>query len=161
MTARRPLYALALASALTGCAGPAPVGSIAEYRPGSPPVTREITCEANYVLVARDPNGPSGPFGEHHIHKGENVGFRTEGDGSVTAIAPGYTLALPPGSYAWEVVPASVPPERERLLCEARRHFLTFAKVTGIVAVVAAAVVGIFFIVLVIALANSNFPNFS
>lgn len=160
MTPRRPLLALALASALTGCVGAPPNGPLAEYRPGSPPVTGKVTCEADYALVARDPAGAAGPFGAHRLKKGERVGFRPEADGTVTAVAPGYTLALPPGSYAWEVVPGSVPSARERWLCETRGHALTAAKVTGIVFIGAAAVVGVLAVVIVVALANSNFPGY-
>jgi hypothetical protein len=151
MTARRPFLALALLSALTGCVSPPPNGPLVEYRPGAPPVTGTVKCEANYVLVAKDPNAALGPFGEHHLRKGERVGFRCEADGSVTALAPGYTIALPPGAYAWEVVPGSVPPLRERQWCETRAHFMKFARVTGIALLVAAAIVGILLAVAIIA----------
>lgn len=59
------------------------------------------------------------------------LGFRRAADGSLTAVAPGYAVALPPGAYSWEVVPDSVPPLHARRWSEARRHFETAAKVTG------------------------------
>jgi hypothetical protein len=160
MMTRRPLLALALLSALTGCVSPPPDGPLVEYRPGLPPTTQKVRCEANYVLVAKDASGASGPFGEHHLKKGERVGFRCEADGSLTAIAPGYTLALPPGAYAWEVVPGSVPSLRERQLCETRAAFLTAAKVGGIVLLVALVAFAVFVVVVIIALANSNGFNY-
>lgn len=156
MTAHRPLLALALLSALTGCVSSPPDGPLVEYRPGLLPVTQTVKCEANYVLVAKDASGVTGPFGEHHLRKGERVGFRCEADGSVTAVAPGYTIALPPGAYAWEVVPGSVPSLRERQLCETRTHFVKAARVTGIVCLVAVAIVGVLTIVLLIALSTSD-----
>jgi len=133
MTRRRPLLALALCSALTGCVSAPPAGPIAEYRPGSSSVTGKVTCEANYALVARDENGLRDSFGEHQLRKGQQVGFRPETDGTVTAYAPGYTHTLPPGTYAWEVVASSVPSTSERLLCETGRCALTVAKAAGIV----------------------------
>ena len=147
---RRPMFALALLSALTGCASPPPTGPFVECRDGLPPVTRPVTCEANYVLVAKDAAAAPGPFGEHHIHKGEQIGFRREADGSLTAVAPGYTLPLPPGAYSWEVVQSSVPSLRERQWCETRAHMLTAAKVTGIVALVTLAVMGVLLVVIII-----------
>ncbi len=135
ITTRRPLLALALASALTGCVSAPPAGPVAEYRTGSPAATAKVACDANYAIVARDENGPRGPLGERHVRKGECVGFRPESDGSVTAIAPGYTLSLPSGSYAWEAVPGSLPTEREQRMCETRSHALRAAKVVGIVLV--------------------------
>jgi hypothetical protein len=160
MTARRPLLALALVSALTGCVNRPPDGPLAEYRPGAPPVTRSVTCEANYVLVAKDESG-AGPFGEHHLRRGERIGFRAGPDGSVTALAPGYTLALPPGAYAWEVVPGSVPSARERWLCETRAGALAVAKVTGIALLVAAAVVGVFAVVAIVVVSHAHWPGVS
>ena len=161
MLVRRPLLALALFGALTGCVSPPPDGPLVEYRPGLPPVTREVTCEADYALVAKDAAAAPGPFGAHHLRKGERVGFRCEADGSLTAVAPGYTLTLPPGAYAWEVVPGSVPPLRERQVRASREALLTAAKVTGIGLLIAAAALGVLVVVFVVALANSNFPNFT
>ena len=148
MPIRRPLLALALASTLTGCVSTVPVGPLAEYRPGSPSVSGKATCDASYALVSRDENGPSGTFGDHRLRRGERVGFRPEADGSVTAVAPEYTHSLPAGSYAWVVVPASVPSENERLLCDARRNALNVAKVAGIVVVGAMALVGFMIVAL-------------
>ena len=147
---RRTVFALALLSSLTGCVRPPPTGPFVECRDGLPPVTRPVTCEANYVLVAKDAAAPPGPFGEHHIHKGEQIGFRRAADGSLTAVAPGYTLPLPPGTYAWEVVPGSVPSMRERQLCATREHALKAARVTGVVALVALAVMGVLLVTIII-----------
>jgi len=130
---RRPLLALALCSALTGCVSAPPVGPIAEYRPGSPSVTGKVTCDAKYALVAPDENGQQISYGEHQLRKGEQLGFRPETDGTVTAYAPGFTHTLPPGTYAWEVVASSVPSTSERMLCETGRCALTVAKAAGIV----------------------------
>ena len=138
MTARRPLLALALVSALTGCVSAPPSGPIVEYRSGSPTVTGKVPCDAKYTLVTRDENEPRNTFGEHCLQKGQQLGFRSETDGSVTALAPGFTRLLPPGSYAWEAVASSIPSERERWLCEASKHVSTAAKVTGVVVAVAA-----------------------
>jgi hypothetical protein len=157
MKAPRPLLALALLCALTGCvSSPPPNGTLVEYRPGQPATTQPVTCEANYVLVARDAAGPPGPFGEHHLRKGERVGFRCEPDGSVTAIAPGYTIALPSGSYAWEVVPSSVPSLRDRQVRDAREHLATAGRITGIALVATAAVIGVLTVVFIIAVATSD-----
>jgi len=138
MITRRPLLVLALVSALTGCVSAPPSGPIVEYRPGSPSVTGKVPCDANYTLVTRNENGPRNTFGEHCFQKGQQLGFRCETDGSVTAIAPGFTRLLPPGTYAWEAVASSIPSERERRLCETRRHALTAVKVTAVVVAVAA-----------------------
>lgn len=135
MSLRRPLLALALASTLTGCVSTVPCGPIAEYRPGSPAASRKVTCNANYTLVSQDENGPRGTFGDHQLRRGQRVGFRPEADGSVTAIAPDYVQTLPPGSYAWVVVPGTVPPASERLLCDAGRNAVRLATVAGIVVV--------------------------
>lgn len=156
MIARRPLLALALLSALTGCAGRPPSGPLAEYRPGLQPTTVPVTCAANYVLVAKDAATPPAPPGEHHLRRGDRVGFRLGPDGSLTAVAPGYMLALPPGSYAWEAAPASIPSPRERQLCEAREHFLRAAKVAGVVTVTALAAIGLFVVVIAVAAATSD-----
>ncbi len=153
MTPRRPLLALALASALTGCLSAPPAGPIAEYRSGSTAVTGKAPCDANYTLVARDENKPRDSFGEHRLKKGECVGFRPEADGSVTATAPGYTLLLPAGAYAWEVVPRSVPTGSERWMCEARRHATTALKVACVVL----GVLGIVFAVVFVASMSLNF----
>ena len=159
---RRTLLALALVSTLTGCVAAPPTGAFVECRDGQAATTRAVKCEADYRLVATAAPGGAvpGPFGDHHVTKGGRIGFRREADGSLVAVAPGYTLALPPGAYSWEVVPESVPSLRERQLCEARGHFLKAAKITGIVTIVALAVLGVLVIVVAIALANSNFPNF-
>ncbi len=158
MKSRRPLLALALVSALTGCVSAPPAGPIVEYRPDSSPVTGKVPCDANYTLVARDENGPRNSFGEHHLLKGEQVGFRPETDGSVTATAPGFTRVLPSGAYAWEVVPRSVPTARERWMCETGRQASTALKVACVVL----GVLGIVFVVaFMIALAHSNFLNYT
>jgi hypothetical protein len=117
--------------ALAGCVSAPPSGSFVEYRDGLTPTTRTVQCEANYELVARDATAAPGPFGEHHIRKGGEVGFRREADGTLTAVAPGYRLPLPPGAYSWEIVRYSVPSTRERNWCEARQHLKTAGKVAG------------------------------
>ncbi len=148
---RRPLLALALVSAVTGCVSPPPSGPFVEYRDGLAPTTRKVTCEANYQLVATDAPAPPGPFGEHHLRKGERVGFRREIDGSLTAVAPGYTLPLPPGAYSWQVVQSSVPSVRERQLCATREYALKAAKYTGIVALAVLAAFGVLLILILAA----------
>ena len=100
-----------------------------------------MKCEANYVLVTKDSHSAIGQIAEHHIVKGERVGFRREEDGTVTAIAPGYKLTLPPGVYAWEVVRSSVPPWRERFWCETREWGLATGETTLIVVGVCCVVV--------------------
>lgn len=100
--------------ALAGCVSPPPKGAFVEYRDGQAPTTRTVKCEADYELVAKDASAAPGPFGNHRIRKGGVVGFGREANGSLTAVAPGYTLPLPPGAYSWEVVPDSVPPQSER-----------------------------------------------
>ena len=147
---RRPLFALAMVSALTGCVSPPPTSPFVEYRDGLPPVTRPVECEANYRLVATDSSASPGPFGEHHIVKGGHIGFRREADGSLTAVAPGYALALPPGAYHWEVVQSSVPSVRERQLCATREYALKAARVAGIVTLVKLAVLGVMLVVIIV-----------
>lgn len=129
---RFPLMVFVMVFALSGCVSPPPCGSIVEYREGMSPTTRTVKCEANYELVAKDASAAPGPFGRHHIRKGGVLGFRREADGSLTAVAPGYTLPLPPGAYSWEIVGDSVPPLRERQLSETRQHLWTATKVAGI-----------------------------
>ena len=145
---RCAIFALALLSALTGCLNPPPRGPLVEYRTGQVPKTRTVRCEANYVLVTKNATSANGQLTEHHIVKGERVGFRREDDGTVTAIAPGYTVPLPDGAYAWEVVRTSVPPWRERLWCETRDRSVATGKVTlfvvGACCVVAVALVLIY-----------------
>jgi hypothetical protein len=116
----RPLLALALVSALTGCVAAPPAGPLVEYRDGLTPITRPVKCPATYVLRA-DPPGAV-PLAEHHVAEGERIGFRREEDGSVSAVAPGYTIALAPGAYSWVVVRGSVPSWRERFWCETRKR---------------------------------------
>ena len=129
---RRSVLALALVSAVTGCVAAPPNRPLVEYHPGLTPITRPVKCPATYVLCGTDPPGAA-PLAEHHVAKGERVGFRREEDGSVSAVAPGYTLALPPGAYAWEVVRESIPPWRERAWCETRQHAATAGKTTLLV----------------------------
>jgi hypothetical protein len=149
MAVRRPLLALALLAVLAGCVSSPPDGPLVEYHPGLPPVSRKVTCEADYTLVARDAAAVQGPFGAHHLRKGDRVGFRCEADGSVTALAPGYTLALPPGAYAWEVIPESVPSLGERRLCATGKALLTAATVTGGGLLVATGALGLLVLVLI------------
>ena len=118
--------------ALAGCVSPPPSGPIVEYRDGLAATTRTVKCEADYELVAKDASAAPGPFGNHHVRKGEVIGFRRGADGSLTAVAPGYTLPLPPGAYSWEVVRDSVPPQSERQWDETRQHLWTATKVAGI-----------------------------
>lgn len=151
---RRLSLAFALLSALTGCVSPAPTGTFVGYQDGQAPTTRPVKCEATYALVS---HGAPAPIVEHRAVKGEQLGFRRQPDGSVVAVAPGYTFPLAPGSYSWEVVPGSVPSDRERLLCETREHCLRAAKWTGITLLVVAVLVCVF--VLVVALSFS--PNFT
>jgi hypothetical protein len=128
---RRCALALALVSALTGCVAAPPKGPLVEYHEGLAPTTRRVECEANYALLTKNPSAVSGQIALHHIVKGEWVGFRREADGTVIAIAPGYTFPLPPGAYAWEVVRESVPPWRERLWCEVRQRGIVAGRITG------------------------------
>ncbi len=116
---------------MTGCVSPAPVGPLVEYRAGLTPVTRPVKCPATYVLCAEQPD--SSPIAEHHLTKGERVGFRREDDGSVSAVAPGYTIPLPPGVYRWEVMRASVPLWHQRAWCEARTCSVAAGRTTLIV----------------------------
>jgi len=154
MTARRPILALALVSALTGCVSAPPSGPIVEYRSGSPSVNGKVPFDAKYTLVTHEENGPRSSFGEHCLQKGQQLGFRSEPDGSVTAIAPGFTRLLPPGSYAWEAVASSVPSKRDRWVCETRRHIFTAFKITGVVVAVAAVA---FVVLFIIALSTMKF----
>lgn len=151
-----------MVSALAGCVSPPPQGTFVEYRADRAPDTRKVTCEATYELVAQDPAKPE-PIVRHHAVRGERLGFRREADGSATAVAPGYTFPLPPGAYSWEVVQSSVPSARERFWCEAREHSLRAAKVTGIVALVGAAIVLVLCVVFIILITSSNskFPNYT
>ena len=148
---RRPTLALALVSALTGCVSAPPDGPLVEFRDGLTPVTRPVECEGTYSLVAV---GSSRPVVEHRAVKGERLGFRREPDGSVVAVAPGYTFPLDPGAYVWAVTPGSVKPYRERLLCETRDRALTAAKWAGIAVLAVVAAMGVLAILVVIAWAN-------
>lgn len=125
---RRIVLALALVSALTGCVVAPPTGPLVEYRDGLTPITRPVKCPATYVLCA-DRSGAT-PLAEHHVTKGERIGFRREEDGSVSAVAPGYTLALPPGAYRWDVVRESVAPWPARAWCETRQRAVTAGNAT-------------------------------
>lgn len=150
----RPTLALALLSALMGCVGPAPTGTFVECRDGLAPTTRKVTCEANYALVAKGTPAVTGSFGEHHLKKGECIGFRRAPDGSMVAVAPGHTLALPPGAYAWEVVPGSVPSQNARVWNEVRECSLVAAKVTAVVVGVVCVCLVAFVLLLVIAVSS-------
>ena len=127
---RRVTLALALASALTGCVAAPPSGPLVEYRDGLTPITRPVKCPATYVLTATDQYRGPVPLAEHHVAKGERIGFKRQEDGSLVAVAPGYTLPLPPGAYTWEVVRASVQPLHERLWCETRERTVQAGKTT-------------------------------
>jgi hypothetical protein len=107
-------FAPALAAALAGCALGPPAGPFVEYRPETTPATtRAVTREATYTLRATDDLGE--PLAEHHVVRGERIGFRREPDGSVVAVAPGRTLALGPGAYTWSAVPGTAPSWVERV----------------------------------------------
>jgi hypothetical protein len=114
---RRSALALALISAMTGCSA-RPVGPFVEYHEGLEPVTREVTREATYALHSTD--DPSAPLVEHHLARGERIGFRCEPDGAVSAVGPGCVLALAPGAYCWDVVRGTEQTWRERVWHDAR-----------------------------------------
>lgn len=119
---RRPLLALALLPALTGCVAAPPTGPLVEYHAGEPPITRPVKCPATYVLTTTDQPTGRPPLSAHRVMKGEWLGFRSAEDGSVVAVAPGYMLPLPPGAYRWEVVRGSAAPWRERFWSETRER---------------------------------------
>jgi hypothetical protein len=110
---RRPVLALAILSALTGCIGSPPKGPLVEYRDGLTPITRRVPCDATYRLCRSD-DYDAPPLAEPHVKENQRIGFRREKDGTVVADGAGCTIELPPGAYQWEVVPESVPPFRER-----------------------------------------------
>jgi hypothetical protein len=114
---RRPILALALVSALTGCVAGPPPGPFVEYNPDLAPTTRRVTCPAVYILRHAD-RTDSEPLAVHRVAKGERIGFRREADFSVIAVAPGYTLALPPGAYVWDVDRTSLAPWWSRAAAE-------------------------------------------
>jgi hypothetical protein len=155
---RRFMLALAFVSALTGCVAAPPNGPLVEYRSGLTPVTRPVKCEANYALFSS--TQPSVPLTEHHITEGERVGFCREPDGSVSAVAPGYRLALPPGEYTWEVIHASVSPWRERFWQQAGKNAGFTLKVTGIAVGVTCLILLALTIILVLVIAKSNTNGF-
>ena len=128
---RRFTFALAFLSALTGCVAAPPSGPLVEYREGLTPITRPVKCRATYALCAHDRPPGEGVLASHCVAEGERIGFRREEDGSVTAVAPGYTLPLAPGSYSWEVVRESVPPWRERFWQKTRDDAEATVKITG------------------------------
>lgn len=128
---RRAVLALALLSALTGCVAVPPTGPLVEYRDGLTPITRPVKCPGVYVLCPSD-QPCSAPLAEHNVVKGERIGFRREADGSVVAVAPGYTMSLPPGVYQWDVVRESVAPWHERMWCETREHAVAAGKTTAL-----------------------------
>ncbi len=113
---RRPLLALALVSAVTGCVSAPPDGPFVEYRAGLTPITRPVKCPGTYALHA---DGQPAPLLTRDAVEGERIGFKREADSSVTAIAPEQELALPPGEYAWELVPGTTPPWRDRFRAKA------------------------------------------
>ena len=90
-----PHWRSALVSALHGSAA-GPLGPFVEYHDGLAPVTREVTCAATYTLHSAD--DPTDALSAHHLARGERIGFRSEPDGSVSAVGPGCVLAaLAPG----------------------------------------------------------------
>jgi hypothetical protein len=151
---RRTTFALAFVSALTGCVASPPNGPLVEYRAGLTPVTRPVKCEANYALFSSAQ--PGVPLAEHHITECERVGFCREENGSVSAVAPGYRLALPPGEYTWEVIHASVSPWRERFWQQAGKNAGFTLKVTGIAVGVTCLILLALTLILVFASAKSN-----
>jgi hypothetical protein len=146
---------LAYVSALTGCVTAPPKGAVVAYRDGDAPVTKPIKYEAIYAL--RDTGAPDAPpLTTHYLTKGEKVGFCRGADGTVNAVAPGYLTALPPGEYAWEVVPGSGPSKKERAWTQAREGSLAAGKViliAGGIALLAVVVAGV---VLIIAFAADS-----
>src|SRR5829696_1862416 len=120
---RRLILPLAYVSALTGCVAAPPKGAFVEYRDGQTPVTKPIKYEATYALSAADQPSGTLPLTSHQLAKGERIGFCRGADGTMYAVAPGYSIALPPGgAYSWEVVPGSGPSESERKWSAAREH---------------------------------------
>ena len=159
---RRLILPLAYIATLTGCVSAPPRGAFVEYHDGQAPATRKVKYEATYELCAKDQPSGTPPLTAHHIAKGERVGFCRASDGSLWALAPGYSLPLAPGTYTWEVVPGSGPPPKERFWCEVRDHSRVAGRVIliiGGVAVIALLIAGV---VIVIALASSgSFLNFT
>jgi len=106
--AMRPSLVLALVFALTGCVS-APRGPHAELRDGITPISPPVPSSATYLLHT---SGTT--FAERPVGRGERLGFVREKDGSVSAVAPGFTLPLAPGSYAWDVIPGTTTKEPSR-----------------------------------------------
>src|SRR5262245_30408711 len=103
---RRIAFALALLSALTGCASP-PRGPLVEYRDGLTPITRPVKRDGSYALRSADPCGQ--PLTELKVAKCARIGFSRDEHGFVSAVAPAYTLPLSSGAcYWWEAVPGPV-----------------------------------------------------
>ena len=157
---RRPVLALALLSALTGCVGAPPKGPLVEYHAGLTPITRPAPRPATYVLTATDQDRGPVQIAEHQVGEGQRIGFRREEDGSVVAVMPTGTLPLPPGAYAWEMVPGSVVvrPWRDEVREHVRADFRETVEAAGyalLIGLIAAVVIG-FSVAYGIGQANSN-----
>jgi hypothetical protein len=157
----RVVLPLAYVSVLTGCVT-APKGAVVAYRDGDAPATKPIKYEAIYALCDKGAAPDAPPLTSHYLTKGEKVGFCRGADGAVHAVAPGYLAALPPGEYAWEVVPGSGPSKKERAWTQAREGSLAAGKViliAGGIALLAVVVAGVLLIIAFAA--DSHGPNFT
>jgi len=157
----RLVLPLAYIATLTGCMSAPPRGAFVEYREGETPVTQPIKYEATYELRAKDQPPDTPPLTAHYLAKGERIGFCRASDGSLWAVAPGYSLSLAPGSYAWKVVPGSGPSDKERFWCEVRENSRVAGRVILIAAGVAVLLVVVTGVLLIIAFARSDGFNFS
>ncbi len=156
---RRAVTPFAFVAALAGCAGSPPSGPFVEARAGITPITRPVPCTGAYALRGTADAPGTVPLYEAHCAKNQRIGFRRELDGSVVAVAPGFELPLVPGAYAWEVVPGSVRPWRERALEASAERWTRAARATADSILMLSIVVGSLALVGLFAAAKSQTPH--
>jgi hypothetical protein len=109
---------LALAAALVGgCARGPRDRPIADHRPGGPSAATPAPYRADYALYRRDgaPNGAAVLW--RGLAEGEAVGFETNAEGALAAVAGQERVPLAEGDYCW-----SITPETELRGVELARH---------------------------------------
>jgi hypothetical protein len=79
--------------------------AMAEYRPGTNPVTVVAKRDACYTLHAPESLESHLP---RDVEKGERIGFHHSPDGTLFAVVGSEVMPLPEGHYVWRCTPKPV-----------------------------------------------------
>jgi hypothetical protein len=91
----------------SGCALP-PVGDVVvDHRPGDKTALVLAPYDATFELLKLEETGQSQSTRRETVEKNHYVGFVREPDGLLVSYAAGQKIALPEGTYRWQITPES------------------------------------------------------